>query len=122
MTIGSSGSYGINGTDFTLQPTSGRWIPQSVEGTTGDGHPIYPAVHEYEIRWSLSSQADLNQIQTFRDAVVLTGTASVDLPAYRGANYVFQTYTGCSLYEPDRGQYFVEHTSEFVLIVGNLRP
>ena len=120
MTIGASGTFGINGTDFTLQPTSGRWMPQSVAGITGDGHPIYPAVHEFEIRWSLSPQDDLNQIQNFRDLVVLTGTASVDLPAYRGANYVFQTYTGCTLYEPDRGQYFNENTTEFVLIISNI--
>ena len=120
MTVGASGSFGINGTDFTLPPTSGRWMPQSMVGITGDGHPIYPAIHEFEIRWSLSSQDDLNQIQNFRDLVVLTGTASVDLPAYRGANYIFQTYTGCTLYEPDRGQYFSEHTTEFVLIIGNI--
>ena len=120
MTIGASGSFGINGTDFTLPPTSGRWMPQSMVGITGDGHPIYPAIHEFEIRWSLSSQVDLDQIQDFRDLVVLTGTASVDLPAYRGSNYVFQTYTGCTLYEPDRGQYFSEHTTEFVLIIGNI--
>lgn len=102
MTIGASGSYGINGTDFTLQPTYGRWRPMSTLGITGDGHPIYSAVHEFEIHWSLSSQSDLNQIQTFRDMIWLTGTVSVDLPAYRGAEYVFQTYTGCTLYEPDR--------------------
>lgn len=120
MTAGASGSFGINGTDFTLQPTSGRWIPQLSVGITGDGHSIYPAIHEFECRWSLSAQDDLNQIQTFRDAIVLTGTASVDLPAYRGSSYVFQTYTGCTLYEPDRGQYFSEHTTEFVLIIGNI--
>ena len=120
MTVGASGTYAINGTDFTLQPTSGRWLSQSMVGITGDGHPIYPAVFEFEIRWSLSAQSDLDQIQDWRDSIVLTGTASVDLPAYRGSAYVFQTYTGCSLYEPSRGMYFNEHTSEFVLIVGNI--
>lgn len=121
MTIGASGSYGVNGTDFTLQPTYGRWIPLAPLGFTGDGHPIYSAIHEYEIHWSLTSQADLNQIQIFRDSTLLTGTAIVDLPIYRGASYIFTSYTGCTLYEPDRGQYFVDHTSEFVLIVGNIR-
>ena len=121
MAPGSSGTYAINGTDFTLQPTSGRWMPRSPVGITGDGHPIYPAIYEFEIRWSLSSQEDLYQIQNFRDAVVLTGTINVDLPAYRGSSYVFQTYTGCTLYEPERGQYFNEHTSDFRLIVGNIR-
>lgn len=122
MTAGASGSYGVNGTDFTLQPTSGRWMPLSIVGTTGDGHPIYPAVHEFEIRWSLSSQSDVDQTQTFRDLVVLTGTVSVDLPVYRGASYIFNTYTGCTLYEPDRNAYFNEHTTEFVLMVGNIVP
>ncbi len=120
MTIGASGSYGINGVDFTLQPTSGRWIPQSSVGITGDGHPIYPAVHEFQIRWNLSEQVDLNQIQTFRDSVILTGTVPVDLPIYRGPAYIFYTYTGCTLYEPDRGEYFSENTTEFILTVGNI--
>lgn len=121
MTAGASGSFGINGTNLTLQPTYGRWLPQSALGMTGDGHAIYSAIHEFELSWSLSSQSDLDQIQDFRDAVLLTGTVSVDLPAYRGSSYVFQTYTGCTLYEPERGQYFNEHTSDFRLIVGNIR-
>jgi hypothetical protein len=120
MTIGASGSYGVNGVDFTLQPTSGRWIPQSPVGFTGDGHPIYSAIHEFQIRWNLSEQVDLNQIQTFRDSVILTGTAIVDLPVYRGSAYIFTSYTGCSLYEPDRGEYFSEDTTELVLVVGNI--
>jgi hypothetical protein len=121
MTIGTSGSYAINGVDFTLQPTNGRWIPSAILGMTGDGHPIYSAIHEFQIQWSLSSQTDLIQIQNFRDMVWLTGTISIDLPAYRGAEYEFTTYSGCSLYEPDRGLYFVDHTNNFQLIVGNIR-
>lgn len=121
MTVGASGTYAINGTELTLQPTDGRWIPQIVLGTTGDGHPMYSAIHEFAIHWVLINQTNLNQVQILRDAVNITGTVSIDLPAYRGADYVFQTYSGCTLYEPDRGQYFVEHTTEFTLIVGNIR-
>ena len=120
MTIGASGSYGVNGTDFTLQPTSGRWIPQSPVAFTGDGHPIYPAVHEFQLRWSDIEQSDLNQLQNFRDSVILTGTATVDLPAYRSASYIFTSYTGCSIYEPERGDYFTETTLEYSLVVGNI--
>ena len=121
MTVGASGTYGINGVDLTLQPTYGRWIPQGVLGITGDGHPIYSAIREFEIHWSLSAQSDLDQIQDARDLIYLTGTVSVDLPAYRGSSYVFQTYSGCVLYEPERGAYFSDHTSEFVIIVGNIQ-
>ena len=121
MTIGASGSYGINGVNLSLQPTSGRWLLASPLGITGDGHPIYSAIHEFEISWALTAQDDLNQIQNFRDLVWLTGTVSIDLPAYRGSSYVFQTYSGCSLYEPERDMYFADHTSNFRLIVGNIR-
>lgn len=121
MTIGASGSYGINGVDFTLQPTSGRWMVPSPVGITGDGHPIYPAIFQYELRWQLSEQSDWNQIQTFRDSVILTGTSVVDLPIYRGANYIFQSYTGCTLYEPERGTYFSEDMQDFMLLVSNIR-
>lgn len=120
MTAGASGSYAINGTDLLLQPTSGRWSPQSVLGITGDGHPIYPRVHEYELRWNIISQYDLDQIQDFRNLVILTGTVSVDLPIYLGPSYIFQTYNSCVLYEPERGSYFAEHTTEFILLVGNI--
>lgn len=121
MTIGASGSYAINGTDLTLQPTSGRWMPQSMLGMTGDGHPIYSAIHEFQVNWSLTAQDELNQIQTFRDTVLLTGTVSVDLPQYKSSSYVFYRYTGCTLYEPERGDYFVENTTDFTLIIGNIR-
>jgi len=121
MTIGASGTYAINGTDLLLQPTSGRWIPTSPLGITGDGHPIYSSIHEFEINWTLTSQLDLDQIQDFRDMIWLTGTASVDLPSYRGSAYVFQTYSGCSIFEPERGVYYSDHTTDFRIVIGNIR-
>lgn len=120
--IGASGSYAINGTDFTLQPTSGRWMPQSSLGYTGDGHPIFSAVHEFQIRWQLTEQVDLDQVQTWRDSIGITGSVAIDLPVYRGPAYIFQTYSGCVLSEPERGEYFSENTTEFMLTVGNIRP
>jgi hypothetical protein len=38
MTAGFSGSYGVNGTNFIIQPTTGRWVPKTPLGIGGDGH------------------------------------------------------------------------------------
>lgn len=121
MTQGITGSYAINGTDLTLQPTSGRWMSTTILGITGDGHPIYPAIRQFEVRWNINSQSDVNQIMNFFNTITITGTVSVDLPEYNSSAYQFKTYPGCVLYEPGRSEYFTEHTKEFVLTVGNIR-
>lgn len=113
-------SYRINGTEFIIQPTTGRWMERGMLDMSGDGHPIYGAVREFELRWNLISQDQVEQAQEWYERTI-SGTVSIDLPKFRGSTYEFQTYSGCSLYEPGRGVYFTEHTTEFILMVGNIR-
>lgn len=121
MTAGFSGSYGINGTNFSIQPTTGRWMPKTPLGIGGDGHIIYPGVREFELTWQLSDPSAVNQLQTFFDAINNTGTAVVDLPRYNYASYQFYSYTGCVLGEPEQDVYFNEHQTSILLIVSNIR-
>jgi len=121
MTQGVTGSYAINGSDLALQPTSGRWMPTTILGVTGDGHPIYPAIRQFEMRWNINAQSDVNALVNYFNTTAITGTASVDLPEYNSSVYQFKTYSGCVLFEPSRSEYFTEHTREFVLYVGNIR-
>ena len=116
-----TGTYRIDGTDLLLQPTTGRWIPRKPLGIDGNGHPIYPGVREFEMRFKLGSPSDYNQLQTFFDAISNTGTAIVDLPIYGHASYTFISYTGCVLREPDSREYFSEYQTDFVILVTNIK-
>lgn len=113
-------TYQINGTDFLLQPTTGRWMPRAPVEITGDGHPVYSAVREFELRWQLSDAESVDQLRDWFETTLLTGTASVALPSRSTGTYSFQTYTGCVLYEPEQGVFFNEFTTDLVMIVGNI--
>ena len=121
MTQGITGSYAINGTEFTIQPTSGRWMPKDPLGVDGNGHFVYPPYREYEINWGLMNTADLHQLQDFFDAIGNTGTAIVDLPKYADASYTFRSYIGCVLQEPSFGIYFTEHLTDVTLLITKIR-
>jgi len=106
VTQGFSGSYAINGTNLVLQPTSGRWNGRDLLGIDGAGHPIYPSIREFEMSWALISTTDFAQLNNFQLSVGNTGTVSVDLPKWGNAGYMFYSYSGCTLREPQAGSYF----------------
>ena len=112
-------TYKLNGVEIP-QPTTGRWLPKNVVARTGRGYPIYPSVMQYELRYSVSSPADVEQIRLVYAALGLTGTVVADLPKYDSTTYVFYAYSGCCLYEPERGSYFSEYITETVFIIGNI--
>jgi len=110
-------TYTINGTTLSLQPTAGRWINRDVLGFTGNGHPEYPGVRDFEMRWQLTSMADANEIQNLYDQLDVTGTAVVSLPTYKGATWSFTNYSGCTLGEPTSNEYFEQHETDVVLMI-----
>lgn len=113
--------YSINGTEITIPPTTGQWMPRNLIGIDGAGHPIYAGVREFEMRWQLVDQAEMNELQTFFNGVVTTGTAVVALPQYANTTYQFFSYSGCTLREPEWGTYFTQHPQDVVLLVTNIR-
>lgn len=121
MTTGLSGSYAIQGTDLTLQPTTGRWLSKDALGLDGAGHPILPAIKNFEVNFQLMSISDFNQLYTFFLSVSNTGTVAVDLPQFSASDYRFHRYSGCILHEPSVGDYFVEHVTDVRLLVTNIR-
>lgn len=114
-------NYEINGVELTMQPTEGRWLPNTPLGVTGDGHPIYGAVRQYELRFNIETPAEFNQLMTDYNSVALTGTCVVALPEFGAATYVFKNYSGCTLGEPEMGRYFTEHHTEVFVLVSNIR-
>jgi len=114
-------SYKINGVEFPIQPTSGRWTPKQIFGITGDGHAMYSGVREFEIRWGLLDATGTNQLQNFFNAILVTGTAVVELPKYASPGWIFYAYTGCLVREPEFGSYFNQYTQDVTLIVSQIR-
>jgi hypothetical protein len=114
-------SYKINGTELTLQPTTGRWLPRKPHGIDGRGTAVYPGVREYELTFVLSSPSEYNQLQTFFEGITPTGTAVVDLPLYGHTSYTFFSYTGCVLREPEASAYFRENQTKVKLLIANIR-
>lgn len=116
-----TGSYALAGTNLSLQPTSGRWLPQDEIGITGDGHSIYPAVREFELRWQLESPSDYNQLVGFFNNIQITGTIVADLPKYGASSYTFFSYSGCVMQQPELGQYFEQYINDVVLVLRNIQ-
>jgi len=114
-------TYKINGTAISIQPTSGRWMPRDNLGIDGNGHMVYSAVREFELKWQLTDAALFDQLQTFFESVNNTGTAVVDLPYYTSGSYSFYSYSGCVLREPEMGTYFTEHHQDVFLLITNIR-
>lgn len=117
MTTGYSGTYALNGTDITLKPTSGRWVGRDALGIDGGGHPIYPSVREFEMKWDLMSQSDFAQLVGLYNLVSTTGTVTADLPYYDNSGYQFHRYSGITLQEPVGGEYFMEYVKDVTLLV-----
>jgi hypothetical protein len=116
----ATGSFAINNVPLTLIPSSDRWVDRSPIGITGDGHEIYGRTHEYEMRWNLSSQASVFQLNNYFLAVGITGTVTVALPEYGALAYEFKNYSGCILSELQRGEYFAEYGMDVKLLIRNI--
>lgn len=117
MTSGYSGSYAVNGVNLLLSPTYGGWSERSELGIDGNGHPIYPAVRQFELYWGLAHPNDVKQILDAYATVANTGTVSFDLPEWGASDYLFKSYSGCTLREPQVGNYFAEHFEDVRLTV-----
>lgn len=117
MTTGYSGSHAINGTNFLLQPTDHGWEGRNELGTDGNGHPIYPAVRQYELFWGLAHPNDVKQLIDAYNTVQNTGTVAFDLPEYGASDYIFKTYSGCTMREPQLGKYFEGHIKDVRLTI-----
>lgn len=112
--------YGVGGVDWNLQPTAGRWVPESPNGITGDGHPIYPSVRSFQLTWGLMPISDFDEIRDDYLLTQITGSLVVSLPDIAASSYTFKNYSGCILTEPEVGQYFTEHVSDVTMFVLNV--
>ena len=118
---GLSGTYAFDDTDLTLPPTTGRWVTRNNYGIDGNGHPVYPALRSFELKWQLISTEDASQIIGFYNTVGNTGTVVACLPQWNNVGFEFINYSGCTLMEPEVGEYFQGFIQEVSLLVLNVR-
>lgn len=119
--IGASGTYAINNTDLTLQPTTGKWVERSQYGVDGAGHPIYSSFRSFELNWDLISPSQVKQLIDFYNTVSATGTVVACLPKWGDTDYVFFNYSGSTLGEPVVDTYFQGYLQSVKLLVLNIR-
>lgn len=113
--------YKINGTTLALQPEAGKWSETRSLGIDGNGHPIYPAVREYELVWGLMSVPEFNELYNFFLAQGVTGTVVAEIPQYNSATYTYYAYTGCVMHEPTAGEYFETYRKDVKLLIAKVR-
>lgn len=118
---GTSGSYAINGTELQLPPTTGKWSDRNSLGIDGNAHPIYSAVRQFVLSWGLMSPSEVQQINNFYLSAGNTGTVVVDLPKWGNSTYSFYSYSGCTLNEPEVGEYFCGYITDVTLVVNKVR-
>lgn len=121
MTTGLSGTYAFDNVDLTLQPTTGKWTERTNYGTDGGGHPVYSQVRNFELRWELISTNDAKQIIDVYNTVSNTGTTVACLPEWGNLDFEFVNYSGCTLREPEAGEYFQGWIQDFRLLILNVR-
>lgn len=117
MTTGLSGTFAFNGIDFSLPPTSGRYLPRQEFGVDGNAHSIYPAFREFELTWELIGQNDLSTFISAYNAIGNTGTVVVDIPGFGLNAYSFVRVSGCVLTEPELDIYFQGYSQSVRLVI-----
>ena len=118
---GLSGTYSLNGTELTLQPTSGNWEAKEIVGYDGNGRPIYPAIAEFTLNWDLISTSELKQLIDFYDYVSNTGSVVADLPKWGDNDYMFYSYSGTFPNRPTASTYFQGWVSGVKMSITNIR-
>lgn len=121
MTTGLSGTYGFNGVDLTLQPTTGRWVERTQYGLDAGAHPVYSSLRSFELTWELISPSDLNQIINVYNAISNTGNAVACLPKWNDSTYTFYNYSGTTIEEPQVGTFFMGYYQEVRMLVLAIR-
>lgn len=113
--------YKINSTEFTLPPTTGRWIIPDALGIGVSGVARYPAVKQFELLWDFMSPAEYSQLKTWYAYQNNTGTITADLPDIEAASYEYRTFSGVVMFHPIVGEYFEGYLSDVSVILSNIR-
>jgi hypothetical protein len=114
-------TFKFNDTLLSLQPSDHNWVTRNSYGIDGGGHNLYPAVRQYQLKFSLSSSSDFIEVLNAYNTVAVTGTIVVDLPEWGNSTYQFKSYSGCTLAEPEFSNFYENYYQEVSIMVMNIR-
>lgn len=97
---------GLNGIPFSQQPTDHHWLDRDTIGVDGNGHAVYVAPRQYEMKFNLMDTDQFLTIQNYFAAQGVTGTVTATLPTWLGNPYKFSNYSGCIIRELTYENYF----------------
>lgn len=121
MTPGFTGSFALNGTNLTLQPSTFGWENRDSLGIDGNGRPIYSSLGSFQMYWGLMSTSELAQLVGIFDTVSTTGSVVADLPEWGNSGYYFYPYSGVVMQRPQVGDYFNSYVTDVRLVITNIR-
>jgi hypothetical protein len=121
MSTGTVNTFKINGVLLGLQPSEHNWIKRSQYGMDGGGHPVYPAMGQYQLSWEYMSDADFYQLVSAYNSHGVTGTAVVDLPQWGAPTYQFYSYSGVVIDEPEHSGYFENYYAGVRLLITSIK-
>jgi hypothetical protein len=113
--------FKINGVSLTLQPSDHQWLKRSNYGMDGGGHPIYPAMAQYQLSWDLMSPAEFFELVNNYNLYGVTGSAVVSLPQWGISTYTFYAYSGCIIDEPEHSGFFENYYTSVKLLISSIR-
>lgn len=114
-------TFRLNGVAF-LDPTEHGWLPRTMLGVSGGGHPIYAGVREYELKWQLASIGDYYLLQSSFQGLSGTSNIVAELPQFDSTGtYAYFAYSGCVLREPEYGRWFNGYYQDISLLITNVR-
>jgi len=114
-------AFKINGVALTLQPSDHNWIKRTQYGVDGGGHPILPAMGQYQLAWELMSPAEFDELVNAYNAHGVTGTVAVELPQWGNPSGTFYAYSGCIINEPEHSGFFENYYVAARLLITNIR-
>jgi hypothetical protein len=116
-----TGSYNFDHHGLPTLPTQAHWVPLEQLDVDGNGHPIYPTVHEFELQWSAMWIADFDALVHLCENMTSTGTVVSTLPEYHANDYQYFNYSGTILQLPKPGQYFEGYILNTTMVISNVR-
>ena len=99
-------TMGLNGTQFTHQPTDHHWVAREPIGIDGNGTAVYPALREYEMKFDFIDTEEWNSMYQAFLAEGVTGTVVVTLPKWNTTPYTMYNYSGCIVREIEYENWF----------------
>lgn len=114
-------AFKINGVLLSLQPSDHGWIKRTSYGYDGGGHPVLPAVSQYQLSWELMSPSEFAELVSKYNLHGVTGTCVVDLPQWGNVSGTFYAYSGCVIEEPEYSGSFENYLMSAKLLITNIR-